>query len=76
MSIGNFFLKQLLKSKLKNIPQSEQDRIFEVLEKNPDLFRKIAEEAEAKMKKGQDQQQAIMETVELYRKDLQDVMGR
>jgi len=38
MSLKTFFLKKMLASKMKGVPQAEQDKIFEMIEKNPDLF--------------------------------------
>lgn len=74
MSIGNFFLKQLLKSKMKDVPASEQEKIFALLEKNPDFFRKIAEEVQVKVKSGKDQQSAVMEVVNSHKDELQKIM--
>ena len=74
MSIGNFFLKQLLKSKMKDVPASEQEKIFALLDKNPDFFRKIAEEVQAKVKSGKDQQSAVMEVVNNHKEELQKIM--
>ncbi|MFA6554514.1 MAG: hypothetical protein WCS89_03320 [Candidatus Paceibacterota bacterium] len=75
MAIQNFLFKQLLKSKMKDVPQAEQDKIFELLEKNPDFFKKIAEEVQSKVKNGKDQTTAVMETVEKHKEELQKVFG-
>lgn len=75
MSIGNFFLKQLMKSKMKDVPLAEQEKIFAILDKNPDFFKKIAEEVQNQIKSGKDQQAAVMEVVGKYKDDLQKIMG-
>ena len=74
MSIKNFFLKQLLKSKMKDVPASEQEKIFSMLEKNPDFFTKVAEEVQTKIKSGKDQQSAVMEVLTAHKDELQKIM--
>jgi len=75
MSIGNFFLKQLLKSKMKGVPESEQERIFSILEKNPEFFQKIAIEVQEKTKNGKPQQEAVMEVLGKYQDELKKIMS-
>jgi 2-oxo-4-hydroxy-4-carboxy--5-ureidoimidazoline (OHCU) decarboxylase len=75
MSIGNFFLKQLMKSKMKDVPQAEQDRLFAILEKNPDFFKKIAEEVQVQVKSGKDQQTAVMDVVDKHKEELGKIVG-
>ena len=41
MGIKDFFVKQVLKSKLKNVPEAERERLMELIDKNPDFFKKI-----------------------------------
>ena len=48
----NFMLRQALKSKMKGVPEAQQERIFGAMEKNPDFFKMIGEEIEAKKKAG------------------------
>jgi hypothetical protein len=74
MSIKNFFLKQLLKSKMKDVPASEQEKIFAMLEKNPEFFTKVAEEVQTKIKSGKDQQSAVMEVLTAHKDELQKIM--
>lgn len=75
MSIGNFFLKQLLKSKMKGVPAADQERIFNALDKNPEFFQKIAEEVQVKMKSGKGQQEAVMEVLGKYQDELKKIMA-
>ena len=72
----NFLLKTMLKKQLKNIPQAEQDRIFAMIEKNPDFFMKIAQEAQEKIKGGMAQQDAMMAVMKNHQEELQKVMGQ
>ena len=67
-----------MKSKLKgqNIPEEQQDKILDVMLKNPELFKKIAQEAQEKMKEGKDQQSAMMEVMQEHQDELKDLMGK
>lgn len=72
MSLKTFFLKKMLASKMKGVPQAEQDKIFDMIEKNPDLFQKIGTEVQEKMQKeGKDQMAAAMEVMQKYKDQLQ-----
>ena len=55
---------------MKDVPASEQEKIFAMIEKNPDLFKKIAEESQEEMKKGKSQMDAVMEVMKKYENDL------
>lgn len=72
--LGNFMLKQLMTSKLKNVPKDQQEQLLKMLEKNPELFKKIALEVQEKMKEGKGQQEATFEVLQLYRKELETLM--
>jgi hypothetical protein len=70
----DLLLKKMLKSQLKGIPESEQDKIIQAVEKNPKLFADIAEEVQTKMKEGKDQQAATMEVMMKHKDELQALM--
>lgn len=74
MSIKNFLMKKMLKSQMKGIPESEQDKMISMIEKNPELFQKIAEETQVLMKTGKDQMTAAMEVMKKYETDLKKIM--
>lgn len=74
MSIKNFLLKKMLKSKMKDVPESEQDKMIALIEKNPDLFQKIGMEVQQKMKEGKDQMAASMEVMQKYQDELKKIM--
>jgi hypothetical protein len=74
MSIKDFFLRKLIRSKMKDVPVAEQDRIIAMVEKNPELFQKIAMEAQEKMKGGKDQMTAMMEVMQKYQSELKDIV--
>jgi hypothetical protein len=74
MSIKSFFMKKLLASKMQGVPQAEQDKVFAMLEKNPELFQKIGLEVQDEMKKGVDQMTATMNIVKKYESELKGLM--
>lgn len=63
-------MKKLLQSKMKDVPQEDQEKIFAMLEKNPGLFQKIAEESQEEMKKGKSQMDAVMSVMKKYEGEL------
>lgn len=74
MSLKSFLMKKMLKSKMKDVPEDQQEKIFAAIEKDPQLFQKIAEEVQQKMKEGKDQMAASMEVMMKYQKELKDLM--
>jgi hypothetical protein len=70
----SFLLKQLLKSKLKDVPEEEQEKILAIVEKNPDIFMKIAGEIKEKTKSGEDQMAAVMETMKNHEDELKQIL--
>jgi hypothetical protein len=73
---GNFLMKAMLKKQLKGVPASEQDRIIAMVEKNPDFFKKIADETQEKMKGGMGQQEAVTQVMQKYQDEFRKVMGQ
>jgi cysteinyl-tRNA synthetase len=53
-------MKQMLKKQMKGVPEEQQEKIFAMVEKNPDFFMKIAKEVQDKMSNGMSQQDATM----------------
>lgn len=73
MSMKSFLLRKMLASQMKGVPQADQDRVFNMIEKNPDLFQKIGLEVQEEMKKGVDQMTATMSIVKKYESDLKNL---
>jgi len=65
-----FLMKKMLAPHLKGVPQPEQDKLFAMIEENPALFQKIAEETQEEMKRGTDQMAAVMKVAKKYESDL------
>lgn len=70
MSMKTFLMRKMLASQMKGVPQAEQDKIFNMIEKNPELFQKIALEVQEEVKKGKDQMSATMEVAKRYEAEL------
>ena len=69
----------MLQAKLKNarlngsfgqVPQAEQEKLLKMVEKNPDLFMKIAAEVQARMKEGKSEMDAAMEVMKSHEAEL------
>lgn len=65
----NFLLRKMLRS--QGVPEAQIETFIKIIEKNPDLFQKIAAEVKVKMDAGQDQQAASLEVMEKYKAELQ-----
>jgi len=74
MGMKSFLMKKMLQSKMKDVPVDQQEKIFVMIEKNPDFFQKIATEVQEKMKQGKDQMAATMEVMTKYQDDLKGMM--
>lgn len=59
---------------MKDVPEAEQDKMIALIEKNPELFQKIALEVQEKMKGGKDQMTASMEVMQKYQAELKSIM--
>lgn len=62
---------KLVKSKLPNIPEDEQEKIFNIIGDNADLLKKVGEEIEILAKEnGGDHMKATLEVMEKYKSKL------
>lgn len=64
----------MLKSKMKDVPVDQQEKVFAALEKDPQLFETIALEVQEKMKGGKDQMAATMEVMQKYQDKLKGLL--
>lgn len=72
MGMQDFLLKQAMKWKLKDMTPAQQEQIMGLVQKNPELFKKIGEEVDRRVKKGgEPQMKATMEVMKKYRAELQ-----
>lgn len=76
MGIQSFILKQVAKSKLKDVPEGQRDMLLGMLEKNPEIFKKIGEEIERRKKGGENEMKATMEVMRKYKDELGALMQK
>ena len=74
MGIKDFFLKQALKHKMKNVPEAQRDMIMGAMEAHPDFFKKIGEEVKARTKRGESEMAATMAVMSEHQAELQKIM--
>ena len=76
MGIQNFLLGQALKWKMKDVPEEQREQIMALVQKDPELFKKIGEEVEKRTKGGEPQMKATMEVMKKYRTELAGLMQK
>ncbi len=74
MGIKDFFIKKMVESKMKDVPKEQQEKMLALIQKNPELFQKIALEIQAEMKGGKDEMGAAMLVMGRYKTDLEKIM--
>lgn len=75
MGVQDFFLRQMMKAKMKDVPEAQREQIMKLVTKNPELFKKIGEEVDRRVKKGgEPQMKATMEVMKKYRAELGQLM--
>jgi hypothetical protein len=73
--VKSFFIKKLIDNKLGHLPPDVREKLVTVIGKNPELFKKIGEEIELRVKSGMSQQHAMMKVMELHKGELQKLMS-
>lgn len=74
MGIKDALMRKMMQSKMKGLPQDQQDKIFKALESNPEFFTDLGKEIQEEIKKGKDQMAATMEVVGRHREKLEQIM--
>jgi hypothetical protein len=72
--IKNFLMKKLIKSKMPGVSDEQVNAILELVDKNPDLFKKIQKEIEAKKKVGISESAAAMTVMREHQTELAAIM--
>jgi hypothetical protein len=67
-----FLMKKMLKA--KGASDDQINMILALVEKNPELFQKIAGEIEIRVKEGKNQEQAAMEVMMSHQDELKKLM--
>ncbi|MFA6301148.1 MAG: hypothetical protein WC609_02235 [Candidatus Paceibacterota bacterium] len=68
----NFLLKKMLRT--QGVPEAQIEMFVKMMEKNPELFKTIAEEIQTKTKGGMDQMVASMEVMKKYESELKKLI--
>jgi len=72
----NFFLKQALKYKAKDMPEAEREKLLALMEAHPDFFQKVGEEIKKKTKGGLSETAATMIVMRQHQAELQKLMQK
>lgn len=76
MGIQNFLLNQAMKWKMKDVPPEQREQILTLVQKDPELFKKIGEEVDRRVKGGEPQMKATLEVMKKYRMELSSLMQK
>ena len=77
MGIKEFMVRQVAKQKLKDVPEGQREQILALLERDPELMKKVGEEIDRRVKKGgEPQMKATMEVMKKYKTELAALMQR
>jgi hypothetical protein len=68
----NFLLKKMLRT--QGVPEAQIDMFINMIEKNPELFKKIGDEIQEKIKSGMSQTDAGMVVMKKYEQDLRKLV--
>ena len=71
---GGFLLKKMMERQLKHVPAAEQEKMIKLVSEHPELFTKIAQEVQDKMKGGKDQMAAMMEVMKSHEAELKKLL--
>lgn len=74
MGIKDFFLKQALKHKLKDVPEAQREVLMGAMERNPDFFKRIGDEIKARTKRGESEMAATMAVMRENQAELQKIL--
>ena len=76
MGLKDFFLKQALKYKLKDVPPAQRDKLLAVMEAHPEFFKKVGEEVKKRVKSGMGETAATMMVMREHQAELQKIMTK
>ena len=74
--LQKFLVRQALKMKMKKMPEAQREQILALVEKDPELFKRIGEEVDRRVKGGENQMKATMEVMKKHREELAGLLGQ
>jgi hypothetical protein len=72
----DFLIRKMLKAQMKGVPEAEQERLIKLVTENPELFQKIGEEVQTRIKQGEDQMKATMAVMKLHEEELKRINNK
>jgi len=74
--LQEFILRQMIMAQIKklNLPKDKQDKIVNAIVKNPEFFKKMAEEMQSEMKSGQNQMQIAQKLAGKYQDEIKQLL--
>ena len=63
-----------MKWKMKDVPSEQREQIMALVKKNPELFKRIGEEVDRRVKGGEPQMKATLEVMKKHREELAALM--
>jgi len=63
-----------MKWKMKDVPPEQREQIMGLVQKDPELFKRIGEEVDRRVKGGEPQMKATLEVMKKYRAELGSLM--
>ncbi len=76
MGMKDFITEKLVRSKMKNLPKNQQDMFIKLIQKNPELFKKIGDEVKALTKSGVSEMTATVQVMRKYQAEIQKLMAQ
>ena len=73
--LKNKAISAMVRSQMKGVPKEQQDMIIALVSENPEFFKKIQEQMEAKKKNGQNEQMAMMQVMRENQAEIQKLMA-
>lgn len=70
----NMALRAMMAKQLKGMPKDMQDKVLSAVEKNPDFFKKMADEIKERTDKGEDKMMASQAVAMKYQQELMQIM--
>jgi len=75
MGIKNYLLEKAMAWKMKDVPPEQREILMNMVKKNPDLFKKIGEEIERRVKGGEQKTKASLAVMKKYQSELRSLQG-
>jgi plasmid maintenance system antidote protein VapI len=73
--IKEFFIKQLIKRKLGNLPPEMQERMAKAIDKDPEFFSNLSKEIEREIKNGKTETVAAISVMKKHQARFRELLG-